>query len=155
MAQGSALSGHHDTSPGRRPARRPVARWIMFNAVGALGVLVQLAVLLTLTHVLGLHYLVATAIAVEIAVIHNFGWHRVWTWSDRREELRGRTLVALARFHLSNGAISIVGNLILMRVLHGGMKLPIAVANLVSIGVSAFLNYLASDRFVFREADVR
>ncbi len=117
-----------------------------------MGVVVQLAVLLALTHVLGIHYLVATAIAVETAVIHNFLWHHFWTWADRQDELRGRTLVSLARFHLSNGAISIVGNLILMRVLHGGMKMPIAVANLISIGVCAVLNYLASDRFVFREA---
>ena len=50
----------------------------MFNAVGTMGVGVQLAVLLTLTEGLGLNYLVSTVLAVESA-----GGGRAWrgsTW---------------------------------------------------------------------------
>ena len=54
-------------------------RWLKFNAVGALGMAVQLGSLGFFVRVLGLHYLLATALAVEVAVLHNFIWHRRWT----------------------------------------------------------------------------
>jgi len=47
-------------------------RWLKFNAVGALGVGVQLGTLAALTNGVGLDYLAATALAVEAAVLHNF-----------------------------------------------------------------------------------
>ena len=50
-------------------------RWAKFNAVGAAGVAVQLGLLALLESVLRLQYLVATALAVEAAVLHNFAWH--------------------------------------------------------------------------------
>src|SRR5436190_21825889 len=31
----------------------------------------------------GLPYLLATALAVEGAILHNFVWHERWTWADR------------------------------------------------------------------------
>ena len=32
---------------------------------------------------LGLHYLVAAMLAIELAALHNFVWHLRWTWGDR------------------------------------------------------------------------
>src|SRR5687768_9253087 len=92
-------------------------RWLRFNGVGALGAGVQLALLGWLTHDAGLHYLWATAVAVEASVLHNFCWHERWTWQDRPAGSRQRLLNRLVRFHLSNGAISLAGNLLIMRVL--------------------------------------
>ena len=42
----------------------------------------QLSVLALLVR-LGVHYLVATALAVEIAVLQNYYWHVRWTWKGR------------------------------------------------------------------------
>ena len=95
------------------------ARWLAFNIVGARGLLVQLASLWALRSGLGLHYLVATALAIGLAIAHNFFWHVRWTWGDRpatRRELVRR----LARFGMTNGAISILGNLALMAALWQG-----------------------------------
>ena len=58
-------------------------RWLKFNSVGAIGIGVQLSVLTLLAGHLGLNYLLATALAVETAVLHNFVWHEKWTWADR------------------------------------------------------------------------
>jgi putative flippase GtrA len=58
-------------------------RWLKFNAVGAIGIGVQLAVLVGLKSGLHLSYLLATALAVEAAVVHNFLWHERYTWADR------------------------------------------------------------------------
>src|SRR5215831_16683092 len=113
--------------------RSLLLRWIKFSIVGAAGIGVQSAVLTLLVRVIGLNYLAATGMAVEAAVIHNFFWHRCWTWSDR---MRGSaitsetgTLRMLIRFNLTNGAVSITGNLILMRLLVGETGIGIAKSN--------------------------
>ncbi len=116
-----------------------------FSLVGALGIGVQLAVLSALMR-LRIHYLLATALAVETAVIHNFLWHQRITWSDRTAQ---NVLLRFLRFHLSNGGISLVGNLLLMRLLAGSCGLPVIVANLLSISTCFAANFFASDRWVF------
>src|SRR5204863_306937 len=65
----------------RGAAMTPARRFARFNLVGALGIFVQVAALALLIR-LGVHYLAATAMAVSLAVVHNFWWHRRWTWSD-------------------------------------------------------------------------
>ncbi len=125
-------------------------RYLKFNLVGAIGIVVQLATLAALTSGLHLEYLLATALAVETAVLHNFIWHERYTWADRRS-LRWRDVAArLARFNLTTGAISIGGNLLLMRLLVGQAHLPAIVANLLTIAACSVVNFLVSDRVVFR-----
>ncbi len=115
-------------------------RWLKFNAVGLLGVAVQLAAHWCLTR-LGVHYLAATALAVETAVLHNYVWHVRWTWSGRRG--------SLWRFHLANGLVSIVSNVILMRIFTGWLEMPVMPANLLAIALTSILNFLLGDRWVF------
>ena len=123
-------------------------RVLKFSLVGGLGVAVQLSLLATLT-AMKINYLLATALAVEAAVLHNFLWHQRFTWADRaRTGMRG-SLGALFRFQLSNGLISIVGNLLLMRLLVGGFRLPVLHPNIATIAVCFVANFLASDRWVF------
>jgi putative flippase GtrA len=125
-------------------------RFVKFALVGGLGIGVQLAVLAALTAI-RMNYLAATLLAVESAVVHNFCWHQSFTWADRaagEAEIAG-WLKRLARFQLSNGAISIVGNLLMMRLLVGFGHLPIIVANGLSITACCVANFVASDRWVF------
>jgi dolichol-phosphate mannosyltransferase len=128
--------------------RSSIQRPAKFALVGAIGIVVQLAVLEALTS-LGLHYLWATGLAVEAAVLHNFMWHQRFTWSDRAASRWAETAVRLLRFHLSNGAISILGSLLLMRWLVGQFRMRVLVANLLTIAACSLGNFLASDRWVF------
>jgi putative flippase GtrA len=130
---------------GRYPG---IQRPAKFALVGAFGIVVQLSVLQLLTAI-GCHYLWATGIAIEAAVLHNFVWHQRFTWRDRDARDSSRTLPRLVRFHLSNGAISILGSLLLMRCLVGQFGMGVIVANLVTIAACAAGNFLASDRWVF------
>jgi putative flippase GtrA len=123
-------------------------RTAKFAFVGTIGMAVQLATLQALTAT-GCHYLWATGLAVEAAVLHNFIWHQRFTWSDRGGVLVAATAVRLLRFHLSNGAISILGSLLFMRWLVGQMGMRVLVANLVTIAACSIGNFLASDRWVF------
>lgn len=123
-------------------------RWLRFSAVGAIGIVVQTGALALFKGLLHIDYMVATALAVETAVLHNFVWHEHWTWKDRTATHRG-ALGRLIRFNLSNGLISIAVNLIFMRVLVGRFHVPYMAANFVGIAAGALANYLASDRLVF------
>ncbi len=124
-------------------------RWLRFQAVSAAGVLVQAGVLAALAGLASLHYLAAAAIAVEVAVLHNFFWHRRWTWADRAGGSSASTMPLLLRFHLSNGAVSLAGGMLFMWLLAGVAGLPPVAANLVSIAACSLINFVLSDRVVF------
>ena len=131
---------------------RLATRWLVFIGVGVIGAAVQLAVIAALVNGAGLHYAPATVIAVEAAILHNFAWHRQWTWRDRPAAGERRAgWQALARFHLSNGLVSIVGNLIVMAVLTGSLGIAPLFANLVAIVACSLLNFGLGDRWVFPE----
>jgi len=127
-------------------AKTVLHRWAKFSAVGATGILVQAIALAVLLRLIGLHYLVATALAVEASVLHNFVWHRRWTWRDREPS---RWLAMLVRFNLTSGMLSLAGNLLLMFVFVGGMKLNAIIANLITIAICSLINFTLADSFVF------
>lgn len=120
-----------------------------FYLVGALGIAVQLASLAALTHA-GVNYVVATALAVEAAVVHNFLWHERYTWSDRRSHSPWTEAMRLLKFNATTGIVSIAGNVILMRLLVGEAEFRPVMANVVSIASCSLLNFVVSDRAVFR-----
>src|SRR5581483_3890169 len=122
-------------------------RWLKFSFVGAFGIGVQLAALWALTR-FGYNYLIATGLAVETTVIHNFVWHQNFTWSDRCM-VQPNFLHRFFRFHVSNGLISLIGKLILMHLLVGGAGFAVLPANLMTVSACWFGNFLASDRWVF------
>ncbi len=121
-------------------------RFVVFNAVGALGVSVQLMSLWLLTCVAAVHYLIATPVAVMVAVVHNFIWHRLWTWKDRDVHL----ISAGARFVFTNGLLSIVSNLGVTAALVSGTHADPLTANAVAIVTSGLLNFWLGDVVIFR-----
>jgi len=130
-------------------------RWLVFNLVGAIGVLLQLSVLALLTRGLNVHYLVATACAVEAAVLHNFAWHERWTWADRARGGMAAKMARLGRFHLTNGALSLAGNVLLMTLFVEKFCMSYAPANLLAIGICSCLSFFAGDRLVYFHPDVK
>lgn len=121
-------------------------RWLKFNAVGALGIAVQLAVLVLLRSGLHADYLWATGLAVEAAILHNYFWHEHFTWADRES----RNWRRLIKFNLATGGTSILGNLVLMKLLVSVARLNYLVANLCAIAVCSIANFLVNDCWVFR-----
>jgi putative flippase GtrA len=126
-----------------------LASWLRFNAVGLIGVGVQLIVLAVLRSGFDWTIRTATLLAVECAVLHNFVWHERWTWAHRGLAMRGIPLRFL-RFNVSNGLISIVGNLALMELLAVRLHLNYMISNLVAIGACSLLNFFVSDKLVFK-----
>ena len=122
-------------------------RWLKFNCVGIVGAGVQLAALWFFTSIAGVQYVVATALAVEVAVLHNFVWHEAWTWRGVSAEGRWRRL---ARFHVANGFVSIASNALFTWVFKYGLGLPLLVANVASIGLTSLLNFVLAAMWVFQ-----
>jgi putative flippase GtrA len=129
--------------------KHTLLRWVKFNAVGGIGIVVQLAALAVFRSWLKVDYLLATGLAVEIAVLHNFLWHERFTWADRPAARRVQSLLRLAKFNASNGAVSIIGNLVLMRLLVGELRFNYFASNLVAIVICSLVNFVVGDRFVF------
>ncbi len=129
-----------------------IFRWLKFHTVGLIGIFVQLGALTLFRGVLQINYLMATALAVEIAVLHNFVWHERWTWAERtrRRTSRWSVLGRLLQFNLTTGLLSILSNLVVMRALVGALHMHYLPANLLSIAAASLVNFLLSEFFVFR-----
>jgi putative flippase GtrA len=124
-------------------------RWVKFNLVGAIGIFVQLATLSVLKSALHFEIMLATGLAVETAVIHNYLWHERFTWVDRVGISRRESLKRFLRFNVTTGLFSIVGNMVLMKVLADIAHMNYLVANLMTIATCSVVNFLVSDRVVF------
>jgi len=138
-----AAGGHSHSSAWQGAAWR----WMKFNLVGWVGIVVQLVVLTALKSGLRLNYLWATALAVEAAVIHNYLWHQRFTWADRPA---GSEIARFARFNLTTGAFSIAGNLVLMKLMVDVAHVQYLLANIITIATCSLLNFVVSDRLVFK-----
>jgi putative flippase GtrA len=122
-------------------------RWLKFNMVGAMGMAVQLGSLAAFNAWTCGHYLFATAAAIEITLVHNFIWHLRYTWRDRR--YRPALIGQFVRFHLSNGLVSMLGNLVLMSLLVQDARMPLLAANSIAILCCSIINFLLGDHWAF------
>ena len=143
------MTAANPTERGAPPST--LVRWCKFNLVGGMGIVVQFVALFFLKSVLHFDYLLATAIAVEAAVVHNFVWHEQFTWADRPQRSQSRSLRRLLRFNLTNGAVSILGNLALMKVMVGFGHMNYLLANGIAIVLCSVANFLVSNEWVFED----
>ena len=124
-------------------------RWLVFNTVGLVGVAVQLIALAVGTELLHLDYRVATALAVEAAILHNFAWHECWTWRDRGAGRRGRW-VRLVRFNAVSGIVAITANVVFTALYVTMLGIHYLFANMMALASCSLVNFVANDRLVFR-----
>jgi len=124
----------------------PFTRFLRFHLVGLLGVAVQLIALMLLNRALPRHYLLTSTLAVELTLLHNFVWHLRYTWP---EPCCRSSLARLLRFHLSNGLISILGNLFLMRLFVDSFFASVLLANALTIACCGVTNFLLAHHWVF------
>jgi len=130
-----------------------MSRLVRFWVAGLGGFAVQIATLAALTQLLGLHYVIATIIAVEAAILLNFVWHERWTWRERmRASGDAGVLRRLLRFNALTALTSIAGSVVVTTFLVETASMVPIVANSISVIVLGALNFVGSDRFVFRAA---
>ena len=127
-----------------------VMRLLRFSVAGLIGFLVQVAAIALLVSFTSMHYLIATILAVEVAILINFAWHERWTWRDRPAVNERERWVRLARFNAMTGLTSIAGSVIVTVVLVELLSLSPIVANIISVIALGGLNFAGANTLVFR-----
>ena len=131
-------------------SEREVTRLTAFVTVGGLGFLLQLTALASLSEA---HWnpLLATATAVELAVLHNFWWHQRWTWNDRQARRSDRWL-RFVRYHAATGMTTIGNVIVTMLLVEAGIGL--IAANALAVAAMSVANFRLSDRWIFLRGGV-
>ena len=143
-------------------------RYIKFGLVGASGTVVNIAVLFVAQEYLFAaiaaprsRLYASLALAITVATINNFTWNRLWTWADR---LRDAAAQAQPGQALQTGVSVFLGQLGRYAVaswfgiaLQYGLTLWLSqslhymLANVIAILVASVSNFLANDRWTFRQ----
>lgn len=125
-------------------------RWGRFNLVGLAGFILQVSTLSLLTRHFGWHPMLATAVGLQIAVLHNFAGHSRWTWPDR-PAVGFRDLASrFGRYQVAK-AVSLVANAGLTTWLAWRLRVPVELANAAAVAGLSLVNFLVTDRLVFQE----
>jgi putative flippase GtrA len=129
-----------------------------FALVGTSGVIVNFAALHLFAGVLGIHEVVASALAIETSILTNFLFNDGFTFHDRR---LGSGLLRLLRYH----AVSLAGAVVQLATFAlvalalvrargwGELGALRYVAQGTGIAIAFLLNYLGSLRFAWRGAE--
>jgi len=124
-------------------------RFLMFTAVGSIGVLLHMAVLVAALN-LGVAFLPAQTTATAIAIAGNFFLNNALTYRDKRLKGLGRVLLGLASFYAvcSVGAVANVG---IANFLFVEQNYAWWVSGISGILVGAVWNYATSALFTWRK----
>jgi putative flippase GtrA len=123
-----------------------IIRFLKFAIAGTSGFIVQIATMAVLISLLDVHYVIATVIAVEAAILANFAWHQRWTFRDRS----GAWLDRLIQFNVLNAMTSIAGTIFLTAFFVETMGVHPVLANIASVAGLSLINFVGADRLVFR-----
>jgi len=127
-------------------------RLVRFSVAGLIGFVVQIAALWLLVTLTPVHYVVATAVAVELAILVNFLWHERWTFRDR---LAAHGAVGrLLKYNGLTAITSILGSMLVTGFLVETVAIQVVIANIISVVVLGTVNFVGADKLVFRSAAV-
>lgn len=141
-------------------------RYIKFGLVGASGTVVNLAVLYTAHEYLfraiepvGSKPYASLALAIAVATVNNFSWNRIWTWADRLQAIQAQQQSA------GSGSSTLLRQFGLYTLaswfgiaLQYGLTLWLTnymhymLANVIAIVIASVSNFLANDRWTFRQS---
>jgi len=125
-------------------------RFSRFLLTGSAGFLCQIASLWLLVSVLSVNYVLATIIAIELAIVFNYVLHEKWTWNDRPAATIRQRWFRLARFNAMTALTSIAGGVLITALLVEALGLPPVAANIISVVALGLLNFAGADSMVFR-----
>ena len=128
-------------------------RFARFGTVGALGTVVNLAVLWAAQEWLlkgiapeGLRLSLSLALSIAVSTVHNFAWNRAWTWADRRPTDDTPLLQQLGQYALACW-FGILLQFILTRALADAMHYMLAAT--LAIVLASVANYAINDLWTF------
>jgi len=124
-----------------------VRQFAVFLSVGLINTIAALAVILTLSEILGVHYVVANAVGYAFGLALGFVLHRNVTFKSQSDTQKQRS--ELIKF-LVVFAVAYMIQLAALIVLVRGLGLPDQYAQVIAIGIYAVVNFIGNRVFTFR-----
>jgi putative flippase GtrA len=131
---------------------KELSRFVKFAIVGAIGAVIDFALLNLLRGVFGWPLLVANTVSVSVAILSNFTWNRLWTYPESRVHKK-RT--QLPKFALVNLMGLLINNLIVvgidaLLVVYIGEPWSYNIAKAIAIMVVLFWNFGVNRLWTYR-----
>ena len=131
---------------------KEVRRFVKFSIVGAVGAIIDFALLNILHGYLDWPLLLANTVSVCAAIVSNFTWNRLWTYPESRARKKRRqlpqfTVVNLIGLLINN--IIVVGVDALLRP-YVGEPFSYNIAKAIAIGVVLFWNFGINRLWTYR-----
>ena len=126
-------------------------RILKFSAVGFSGLIVNMFFLWFFKEIIGLYYMIASILSIELSILNNFIWNDLWTWGDRAKSGGWGYFRRLLKYNLSASVAAIIGNLVVLVSLKEYFGWNYLLANLAGIGVGIVINYVVNDLWTFHE----
>lgn len=144
-----------------REAHPEVRRFIKFAIVGAVGMVVDIAVLTALVFLFHVPDYLANIVSVSAAIISNFTWNRLWTFPESRSHTLHKHFVQFALVNVIGLGINELIFVFLDRqvfepLLHQlgiDPQLAIYPSKVVAIGVVLFWNFGANRMWTYRHVE--
>jgi putative flippase GtrA len=127
-----------------------VSRGAKYALVAALGAGVNSAGLYLFKGVLGLPLVLASVLAIEIAIVHNFVWFRCWAWKDRFAGQRISFLRQLVAYNAVTGAIDLTGNISVLWALTHFFGMHYLIANVLGMIAPPIAKFWLNEKVFFR-----
>ena len=122
-----------------------------FIAVAWLGMLVNSAVLFTLKGGLHVPLIPASMIAIEVAIIHNFIWHRQWAWAERNNGHNKPFFRQLLLYNVATGVVDFSVNVSVLWMLSTFLHVHYLLANIAGMCAGPFVKFWLNDKIIFKE----
>ena len=131
---------------------KEVTRFVKFSIVGAIGAVIDFALLNLLRGVFGWPLFWANTVSVSVAILSNFTWNRFWTYPESRTRKKRKQL---PQFVLINIVGLLINNLIVvgldaLLVPYIGEPWSYNLAKAVAIGVVLFWNFGINRLWTYR-----
>lgn len=118
-----------------------------FGIVGVIAFVIDYAVLLLLTEVVGIHYLVSSAVAFLVSVIFNYILSVAFVFETDKSRSKGTEFGLFAV--MSAGGLGI--NQVVMWLLSDWLRIPYQLSKLVATGVVMVYNFITRKLFLERK----
>ena len=131
--------------------------FIIFITGGGIGALVKWVLTFIMTSIIGIHYLIAYAVAEIVNIIINFAWHTIITFkvTDKTyDRLIRFSILSCTTFFLNFTLVYLFKEYVIDRlitIIIWGKDLNYLVAVIVITFLVAFLNYSISKIWVFNK----
>ncbi|MDY6782888.1 MAG: glycosyltransferase [Cyanobacteriota bacterium] len=97
---------------------------------------------------------IANVVSIEISLLFSFFIYRVWVWPGGVWAIREVLLRQIPLYHISAGS-AVIARIFFVFPILDWLKVNYAVNTLIGAALSAAINYIISDRLVFRNQNSR